>query len=164
MIKQIVRMLCAGLIHGDLSSSTYARRRWPVIIDLPQAVDAAGNNNAFAMLERDVNNMRATFGDLRPSCSRRSTRAKSGRCMRPRMTPIAVLTGRFAAIRRRRMWMPYSPRSRMSGEAEERHAGESRWTPLEDNSRSFVQTRSPMQLSLAFRLAFTHRRREPQEA
>jgi RIO kinase 1 len=63
MIAQIVRMLCAGLIHGDLSEfNVLLDVDGPVIIDLPQAVNAAGNNNAFAMLERDVNNMRATFG------------------------------------------------------------------------------------------------------
>jgi RIO kinase 1 len=67
MIEQIVRMLCAGLIHGDLSEfNVLLGSDGPVIIDLPQAVDAAGNNNAFRMLERDVNNMRATFGQFAP--------------------------------------------------------------------------------------------------
>lgn len=67
MMRQIVRMLCAGLIHGDLSGfNVLLDADGPVIIDLPQAVDAAGNNNAFAMLERDVNNMRATFGAAAP--------------------------------------------------------------------------------------------------
>jgi RIO kinase 1 len=67
MIRQIVRMLCAGLIHGDLSEfNVLLDANGPVIIDLPQAVNAAGNNNAFRMLERDVNNMRATFGRAAP--------------------------------------------------------------------------------------------------
>jgi RIO kinase 1 len=67
MIVQIVRMLCAGLIHGDLSEfNVLLDVDGPVIIDLPQAVNAASNNNAFAMLERDVNNMRATFGRAAP--------------------------------------------------------------------------------------------------
>lgn len=67
MINQIVRMLCAGLIHGDLSEfNVLAGPHGPVIIDLPQAVDAAGNNNAFRMLARDVENMRATFGRAAP--------------------------------------------------------------------------------------------------
>jgi RIO kinase 1 len=67
MIHQIVRMLCAGLIHGDLSEfNVLLDVDGPVIIDLPQAVNAAGNNNAFAMLERDVNNMRSTFGRSAP--------------------------------------------------------------------------------------------------
>lgn len=67
MISQIVRMLCAGLIHGDLSDfNVLVGEGGPVIIDLPQAVRAASNNNAFAMLERDVNNMRAAFGRSAP--------------------------------------------------------------------------------------------------
>lgn len=62
MIAQIVRMLCAGLIHGDLSEyNVLLGAAGPVIIDLPQAVDASSNNNAFRMLERDVNNMRDCF-------------------------------------------------------------------------------------------------------
>lgn len=67
MIVQIVRMLCAGLIHGDLSDvNVLLDTNDPVIIDLPQAVNAASNNSAFAMLERDVNNMRASFGRAAP--------------------------------------------------------------------------------------------------
>ncbi len=67
MIHQVVRMLCAGLIHGDLSEyNVLLGAHGPVIIDLPQAVDAASNNNAFRMLERDVNNMRTSFGRFAP--------------------------------------------------------------------------------------------------
>ncbi len=67
MMRQVVRMLCAGLIHGDLSEfNLLLDAGGPVIIDLPQAVNAAGNNNAFAMLERDVNNMREAFGRAAP--------------------------------------------------------------------------------------------------
>jgi RIO kinase 1 len=67
MIRQIVLMLCAGLIHGDLSEfNVLVGAGGPVVIDLPQAVDAAGNNNAFRMLERDVNNMRESFGRSAP--------------------------------------------------------------------------------------------------
>ncbi len=67
MMGQIVRMLCVGLIHGDLSEfNVLLDANGPVIIDLPQAVNAASNNNAFAMLERDVNNMRSTFGRAAP--------------------------------------------------------------------------------------------------
>jgi len=68
MVTQIVRMLCVGLIHGDLSEyNVLIDGTGPVIIDLPQAVNAAGNNNAYAMFERDVNNMRATFGRFAPA-------------------------------------------------------------------------------------------------
>jgi RIO kinase 1 len=67
MIRQIVRMLSIGLIHGDLSEfNVLVAPDGPVIIDLPQAVNAAGNNNAFAMLERDVNNIRNTLGRFAP--------------------------------------------------------------------------------------------------
>jgi len=67
LIQQIVRMLSIGLIHGDLSEfNVLVGPDGPVIIDLPQAVNAAGNNGAFAMLERDVNNIRGTLGRFAP--------------------------------------------------------------------------------------------------
>jgi RIO kinase 1 len=67
MINEIVLMLCAGLIHGDLSEyNVLIGPEGPVIIDLPQAVTAAGNNNAFSMLARDVENMSNYFGQFAP--------------------------------------------------------------------------------------------------
>ena len=67
LIQQIVRMLSVGLIHGDLSEfNVLVGPDGPVIIDLPQVVNAAGNNGAFAMLERDVNNIRNTLGRFAP--------------------------------------------------------------------------------------------------
>ncbi len=67
LVRQIVRMLHLGLIHGDLSEfNVLLAPEGPVIIDLPQVVNAAGNNAAFAMLERDVNNMRSTLGRFAP--------------------------------------------------------------------------------------------------
>jgi RIO kinase 1 len=67
LIRQIVRMLCCGLIHGDLSEyNVLVAPQGPVIIDLPQAVDAAGNNGALAMLERDVANIDACLGRFAP--------------------------------------------------------------------------------------------------
>jgi RIO kinase 1 len=67
LMEQIVRMLCAGLIHGDLSEfNVLVGMHGPVIIDLPQAVNAAGNNNAYAMLERDVANITQTLGRFAP--------------------------------------------------------------------------------------------------
>ena len=67
LIRQIVRMLSIGLIHGDLSEfNVLVDAHGPVIIDLPQAVNAAGNNQAFPMLERDVNNIRGTLGRFAP--------------------------------------------------------------------------------------------------
>lgn len=67
LIGQIVRMLSAGLIHGDLSEfNVLVDSNGPVIIDLPQAVEAASNNNGFAMLERDVRNVTETLGRFAP--------------------------------------------------------------------------------------------------
>lgn len=67
LMRQVVRMLSAGLIHGDLSEfNVLLGPQGPVIIDLPQVVNASGNNAAFAMLERDVNNLRDTLGRFAP--------------------------------------------------------------------------------------------------
>lgn len=67
LIKQVVLMLCAGVIHGDLSEfNILISHDGPVIIDLPQAVDAAGNNHAKSMLERDVANLADYFGRYAP--------------------------------------------------------------------------------------------------
>ena len=67
VMKHVTRMLCAGVVHGDLSEfNVLVDDLGPVIIDLPQAVDASGNNNAQAMLERDVNNMTAYYGQFAP--------------------------------------------------------------------------------------------------
>ncbi|WP_133010755.1 PA4780 family RIO1-like protein kinase [Marinomonas flavescens] len=67
IIRDIVRMLCAGLVHGDLSEfNVLVDSNGPVIIDLPQAVDAVANNHAEWMLERDVNNMRDYYGMFAP--------------------------------------------------------------------------------------------------
>jgi RIO kinase 1 len=98
MMAQIVRMLCAGLIHGDLSEfNVLVDVNGPVIIDLPQAVNAASNNNAFAMLERDVNNMRATFGRALPELLGTEYAREIWKLYEAgELTPESVLTGRFA--------------------------------------------------------------------
>lgn len=71
ILVEVVRMLSAGLVHGDLSEfNVLLGPDGPVIIDLPQAVDAAGNNSAAMMLERDVDNMRAYFGRFAPELLR----------------------------------------------------------------------------------------------
>ena len=71
LIMQVVRMLCAGIVHGDLSEyNVLVGSDGPVIIDLPQAIDAAGNNSAGAMLERDVDNLTAYFGRYAPELRR----------------------------------------------------------------------------------------------
>ncbi|MCF7355547.1 PA4780 family RIO1-like protein kinase [Vibrio sp. CK2-1] len=67
MIEYIKRMLCAGIIHGDLSEfNVLVDEYGPVIIDLPQAVNASANNNAEWMFARDVNNMRSYYGQYVP--------------------------------------------------------------------------------------------------
>jgi RIO kinase 1 len=98
MLVQITRMLCAGLIHGDLSEfNVLLDVDGPVIIDLPQAVDAAGNNNAFAMLERDVNNMRASFGRAAPDLLETQFAHELWKLYEAgELQPESVLTGRFA--------------------------------------------------------------------
>jgi len=68
LLSEVVRMLRAGVVHGDLSEfNILLGDGGPVIIDLPQAVDAAGNNHAARMLVRDVDNLRRFFGRAAPS-------------------------------------------------------------------------------------------------
>jgi RIO kinase 1 len=65
LIRQIVRMLCAGVVHGDLSEyNVLLGNNGPVIMDLPQAVDAAGNNSAYRLFRRDVDNLTAFFSQF----------------------------------------------------------------------------------------------------
>jgi RIO kinase 1 len=67
LLGEVVRMLCAGVVHGDLSEfNILLAADGPVVIDLPQAVDAAGNNHAPRMLLRDVANLRDYFGRFAP--------------------------------------------------------------------------------------------------
>lgn len=67
VMHYVMRMLCAGIVHGDLSEfNVLVNEEGPVIIDLPQAVDAAANNNARSMLERDVRNMTEYYGLFAP--------------------------------------------------------------------------------------------------
>jgi len=67
IMQDVVRMLCTGMVHGDLSEFNVLLDEYgPVIIDLPQAVNASANNNAQAMLERDVQNMVNYFAQFDP--------------------------------------------------------------------------------------------------
>jgi RIO kinase 1 len=96
MIEQIVRMLCAGLIHGDLSEyNVLLGPAGPVIIDLPQATTAAGNNNAFRLLDRDISNMRSTFSRAAPELMQTQfAREIWGLYEAGDLKPDTVLTGR----------------------------------------------------------------------
>jgi RIO kinase 1 len=97
LLSEVVRMLCAGVVHGDLSEfNVLLAADGPVIIDLPQAVDAAGNNHASRMLLRDVANLRGFFGRFAPDL----LHTKYGPeiwdlYQRGVLHPDTVLTGRF---------------------------------------------------------------------
>jgi RIO kinase 1 len=98
LIQQIVRMLSIGLIHGDLSEfNVLVAPDGPVIIDLPQAVNAAGNNGALAMLERDVNIIRGTLGRFAPELLETEfAREMWALFEQGELTADSVLTGVFA--------------------------------------------------------------------
>jgi RIO kinase 1 len=98
LIQQIVRMLHIGLIHGDLSEfNVLVAPDGPVIIDLPQVVNAAGNNGALAMLERDVNNIRSTLGRFAPELlTTEFAREMWSLYEQGELRPDSKLTGLFA--------------------------------------------------------------------
>jgi RIO kinase 1 len=97
LIGEVVRMLCAGVVHGDLSEfNILLAVDGPVIIDLPQAVDAAGNNHAMRMLLRDVGNLRDFFGRFAPSLLTTDYGPEIWALFqRGALTPETPLTGRF---------------------------------------------------------------------
>jgi RIO kinase 1 len=97
LLKEVVRMLCAGVVHGDLSEfNILLAADGPVIIDLPQAIDAAGNNHAPRMLLRDVENLRAFFGRFAPELLGTEFGAEIWDLyQRGVLTNAAALTGRF---------------------------------------------------------------------
>ena len=97
LLREVVRMLCAGVVHGDLSEfNILLAADGPVIIDLPQAVDAAGNNHAARMLLRDVDNLRHYFGRFAPELLATEYGAEIWTLYeRGVLAPDSVLTGRY---------------------------------------------------------------------
>jgi RIO kinase 1 len=97
LIQQVVRMLCVGLIHGDLSQyNVLVGSDGPVIIDLPQAVNATGNNSALPMLERDVNNLRSTLGKFAPQLLETDFAMEMWALFeKGELRPDSILTGTF---------------------------------------------------------------------
>ena len=111
LLTEVVRMLCAGVVHGDLSEFNILLGHEPaegleggvqygvdspVIIDLPQAIDAAGNNHASRMLLRDVANLRGFFGQFAPELLRTQYGLEIWDLyQRGVLYPETVLTGRF---------------------------------------------------------------------
>lgn len=97
MMNYVVRMLCAGLVHGDLSEfNVLVDAYGPVIIDMPQAVDAAANNNAQAMFTRDVDNMTTYYGQYAPELlSTRYAQEIWALYEQGELDPEVTLTGHF---------------------------------------------------------------------
>ena len=98
LMRYITRMLCAGLIHGDLSEFNVLQdAHGPVIIDLPQAVDAAGNNNARSMLERDIRNITNYYARFAPEIAQtRYAKEIWALYEDGELHPHTELTGQFA--------------------------------------------------------------------
>jgi RIO kinase 1 len=98
LIREVVLMLCAGVVHGDLSEfNILLSADGPVIIDLPQAVDAAGNNHAPRMLYRDVQNLRDFFGRFAPQLLATDYGHEIWDLYaRGLLSPDTVLTGQFS--------------------------------------------------------------------
>jgi RIO kinase 1 len=97
LIRDVVRMLCQGLIHGDLSEyNVLVGPRSPVIIDFPQVVSAAGNNAARAMLLRDVHNLRDSLGRFAPELAHTHYGEEMWALYeKSELRPESELTGRF---------------------------------------------------------------------
>ena len=100
LMQEVVRMLSAGIVHGDLSEyNILLGAAGPVIIDLPQAVDAAGNNHARDMLERDVANLTNYFGRSAPQLLVTEYGKEIWALYEQgRLTPDVPLTGRFDRV------------------------------------------------------------------
>lgn len=94
LIDQIVKMLCAGIVHGDLSQyNVLVSNQGPVIIDLPQAVNAADNHQARLMIKRDIDNLTAYFGRFAPELAQSDYATEIWSFYQRGKLPQAQLTG-----------------------------------------------------------------------
>jgi RIO kinase 1 len=103
LMQDVVRMLCAGIVHGDLSEfNVLNNESGPIIIDLPQAVNAAGNNNAQAMLTRDVRNITNYYGRFAPELLKTKYAPEIwAHYEAGTLAPDTQLTGRFKDTRKK---------------------------------------------------------------
>ena len=97
LMRDVVRMLCLGLVHGDLSEyNVLVAHTGPVIIDFPQVVSAAGNNAARSMLLRDVHNLRDTLTRFAPTLAATHYGEEMWALFeKGELLPNSPLTGRF---------------------------------------------------------------------
>ncbi len=100
VMEYVKLMLCAGLVHGDLSEfNVLVNEDGPIIIDLPQAVDAAGNNHAKSMLTRDINNMTQYYGQFAPQLlNSRYADEMWALYEQGELLPGTVLSGEFQSV------------------------------------------------------------------
>ena len=103
LMRDVVRMLCLGLIHGDLSEyNVLVAEDGPVLIDFPQVVSAAGNNAARTMLLRDVHNLRDTLARFAPELADTHFGEEMWALYeKGELKPDTPLTGRFVFDTRR---------------------------------------------------------------
>lgn len=102
LIREVVRMLCAGIVHGDLSDfNVLLGADGPVIIDFPQSIDTAHNRNARQLLIRDVENLHRFRQKYMPSAPKpRYAEEMWALHENNALTPDTHLTGRFQSARR----------------------------------------------------------------
>lgn len=100
VMEYVKLMLCAGLVHGDLSEfNVLVNEEGPIIIDLPQAVDAAGNNHARDMLTRDIQNMTQYYGQFAPELlNSRYADEMWALYEKGKLEPGTTLTGQFESV------------------------------------------------------------------
>ena len=141
LIGDVAKMLCAGLIHGDLSEyNILVDADGPVIIDLPQAVDAAANNSARRMLRRDVDNLAAYFGRFAPELAQSDYGREIWQLYQSgALHPTTELTGRYRQPKRKaNLKGVLAEIDDARKDAERRREGPPRHGPERDPSRGIL--------------------------